>query len=183
MIEKQFPDFEMGLGDSGRATADMAVSAIQNESHIRSLLEICFEKPYPSSMRASRVLQLYFYYNPEKIKPYLIEIIEKIYYRTNVSGVKRNFLKVLAEKVEFSLIADNSLLLQIAFEWLVSPKLPVAIRYYSIILCEKFCKVEPDLIPEFVACLEMSMHDASVGFKNRAKKALKKYQYNGPQNS
>jgi hypothetical protein len=86
----------------------------------------------------------------------------------------RNFLKIIAEFIDFNLVKDNSTLLKIAFNWLVSPKETVGIRYYCINICEKFCAYEPDLIPEFKASLEFCLSESSAGFCNRALKVLKK---------
>jgi len=88
--------------------------------------------------------------------------------------VKREFLKIIAECIDFNLVKDNSTLLDIAFNWMSSPKEAVAVRYYCIIICEKFCGFEPDLKSEFKMLLEFSLIEATTGFKNRALKALKK---------
>ena len=174
MTQKKMPDFIAGLGDSGRATADLAVVAIANDAdNFRHLLDISFSEPYPIGMRAARVAQLFCEKNPEFIIPYLDEIIERICH-TKVEGVKRGFLKIIADSVDFKLVKDNSNLLQLAFDCLVSPTEAVAIRYYCIIICEKFCQYEPDLKPELKASLEFCMTEASPGFCNRALKVLKK---------
>ena len=79
MPQNQIPDFIGGLGDSGRATADMAVLAIgNNPDYFKHLLDLCFSEPYPISMRASRVIQLFCEKNSEFIIPYLDEVILKI---------------------------------------------------------------------------------------------------------
>lgn len=49
------PDFEFGLYDSGRKTADMAVEAVGNDPERFALLvDMSFSKPYPLCMRAAR---------------------------------------------------------------------------------------------------------------------------------
>lgn len=174
MAQKKIPDFISGLGDSGRATANLAVLAIDNDAeNFKRLLGICFTEPYPICMRASRVIQLFSETNAEFIVPFLDQIIENIAH-SHQEGVKRNFLKIIAQHIDFNLVKDNSMLMQIAFDWLVSPKEAVAVRYYCIIICEKFCKYEPDLIPELKASLEYCLHESPAGFCNRAVKVLKK---------
>jgi hypothetical protein len=174
MTQKQFPDFIGGLWDSGRNTAEVAVVAIDNNpEYFRHLLDICFTEPYPISMRASRVIQMFCEKNPEFILPYLDEVIKNIE-KSKVEGVKRSFLKLIAESVDFNLVKDNSRLLQIAFDWVVSPKEAISVRYYCIFICKKFCDCEPDLIPEFKAMLEISLTESSAGLCSTAKKVLKK---------
>jgi hypothetical protein len=174
MTQKKMPDFISGLGDSGRATADLAVIAIGKDAeNFKHLLNICFSEAYPICMRASRVVQLFCEKNPEFIVPYLDEIIDKISC-SKEEGVKREFLKIIAECIDFNLVKDNSTLLDIAFNWMSSTKEAVAIRYYCINICEKFCVCEPDLKSEFKILLEFSLNDATPGFRNRALKVLKK---------
>lgn len=174
MSRKQVPDFISGLGDSGRATADLAVIAIDNNpDNFKLLIDICFTEPYPTCMRAARVVQLFCEKNPDFILPYFEDIIENIT-KSKADGVKRNFLKIIAEYSDFSIVKDNSTLLQIAFDWLVSTKESVAVRYYCILICEKFCQYEPELIPEFKATLEFCLDESPKGFCNRALKVLKK---------
>jgi hypothetical protein len=174
MTEKQFPDFIGGLWDSGRKTAEVAVAAIDNNpDYFKHLLGICFTEPYPVSMRASRVIQMFCEENPDFIVPYLDEVIENIE-KTKVEGVKRSFLKLLAESVDFNLVKENAKLLQMAFDWVTSPKEAISVRYYCIFICQKFCACEPDLIPEFKAMLEFSLTESSAGLCSTAKKVLKK---------
>jgi hypothetical protein len=174
MPQKQFPDFIGGLWDSGRNTAEVAVVAIDNNpDYFKHLLDICFTEPYPISMRASRVIQMFSEKNPGFIVPYLEEVIDKVA-KSKVEGVKRSFLKLFAESVDFNLLKDNSELLQLVFDWVVSPKEAISVRYYCIFICKKFCDYEPDLIPEFKAMLEFSLIESSKGLCSTARKVLKK---------
>jgi hypothetical protein len=174
MPEKEFPDFIGGLWDSGRNTAEAAVVAIDNNpDYFRHLLDICFAEPYPICMRSSRVVQMFCEKNPEFILPYLDEVIDNIEF-TKVEGVKRSFLKLLAESVDFNLLKDNSKLLQLVFDWVVSSKEAISVRYYCMFICKKFCDHETDLKSEFKAMLELILSESSKGLYSTAKKILKK---------
>lgn len=61
---------------------------------------------------------------------------------SQVEGVKRNFLKIIDEFVDFELIKDNALLLQNCFDWLINPAEALCTRYYCIGIIEKFCRYE-----------------------------------------
>jgi hypothetical protein len=175
MRKKQLPDFIGGLWDSGRNTAEVAVVAIDNNpENFKYLLDICFSEPYPISMRASRVIQLFCEKKPEFILPYLDQVIEKVSV-SKVEGVKRNFLKLITESVDFNLVKNNPKLLQIVFDCIISPNEAISVRYYSIFICEKFCDHEPDLIPEFKTILEFILNESSAGLRSTAIKVLKKY--------
>lgn len=168
------PDFEAGLYDSGRHTADMAVEAVGNDpERFAHLLNICFSSAYPLNMRSARVIELSCEKNPTLILPWLNEVIEKIAVSEN-SGVRRGFLKTLANQVDFRLLKDNGTLLQLSFDWLASSKETVSVRYYCITIIEKMCIYEPDLIPEFRSLLEFCLPESSPGFQNKALKTLKK---------
>ncbi|HNZ42183.1 MAG TPA: hypothetical protein PLB59_11095 [Bacteroidales bacterium] len=172
---KKMPDFEFGLYDSGRKTADMAVEAVGNDPERFALLvDMSFSKPYPLCMRAARVVQLCCEKNISLIMPWLDEVIVKIC-NSQVEGVKRNFLKIIDEFVDFELIKDNALLLQNCFDWLINPAEALGTRYYCIGIIEKFCRYEPELLGEFLNSLEFCLDEASAGFRNRAIKVLKKH--------
>ncbi len=172
---QKMPDFEAGLSDSGRKTADMAVEAVGNDpARFALLMDMSFSKPYPLCMRTARVVQLCCEKNSNLILPYLDEVIIKIS-NSKVEGVKRNFLKIIDEFVDFSLIKDNALLLQNCFDWLVNPAEALGTRYYCIGIIEKFCRYEPELLGEFLNSLEFCLGEAPAGFRNRATKVLKKY--------
>lgn len=172
---QKMPDFEAGLYDSGRKTADMAVMAVgNNAAHFALLVEMSFSKPYPLCMRAARVVQLCCEKNISFILPYLDEVIIKIS-TSRVEGVKRNYLKIIDEFVDFGLVKDNALLLQTCFDWLVNPSETLGIRYYCIGIIEKFCRYEPELLGEFLNSLEFCLDESSAGFRNRAIKVLRKH--------
>lgn len=174
MKSKKMPDFESGLYDSGRKTADMAVEAVGSDpERFAFLLNLCFTEPYPLCMRASRVVQLCCEKQPGLILPYINELTDKII-DSKVEGVIRNFLKIIAEFVDFTRVKDNAALLQVCFEWLVDHHKAVAIRYYCIAIIEKFCTYEPGLNDEFRVSLEFCIDESPTGFRNRALKVLKK---------
>jgi len=172
--KNEMPDFEAGLYDSGRNTADMAVEAVGNDpERFAHLLNICFTSSYPLNMRAARVIELSCEKNPLLILPHLNEVIEKMA-KMGTGGVKRGFLKTIANAIDFRLVKDNGTLLQQSFDWLASIKEPISVRYYCITIIEKMCVYEPGLVPEFRSLLEFCLPESSPGFQNKALKVLKK---------
>ena len=172
--KNEMPDFEAGLYDSGRNTADMAVEAVGNDpERFAHLLNICFTSSYPLNMRAARVIELSCEKNPLLILPHLNEVIEKMA-KMGTGGVKRGFLKTIANAIDFRLVKDNGTLLQQSFDWLASIKEPISVRYYCITIIEKMCVYEPGLVPEFRSLLEFCLPESSPGLQNKALKTLKR---------
>lgn len=175
-INQGEPDFINGLYDSGRATADMAVEAVgDNPLRFLEVIDISFKEPYPACMRAARVAQLCCEKRPEFILPYLDEIIEKITI-TNVDGVRRSYLKVISDSVDIKKIAEPGLLVQYCFDWLLSPKEAVSVRYYCIRILNKTCNILPELKSELRAVLVFLIEEGSLstGLLNHARKVLLK---------
>ena len=166
---KPLPDFVSGLGDSGRATADLAVMAVDNDpQRFRHLLDVCFAEQYPMSMRASRVAQLCCEKNPALIVPYLNEVIDKIA-ASSIPGVRRNFLKVLIEFIDIELVKDNGILAGLCFDLIADGSEPVALRYYGMVYLHKLSFLIPELASELTAILERNLEtEESEGMKKRS---------------
>ncbi|MDD3320446.1 MAG: hypothetical protein PHS59_03285 [Paludibacter sp.] len=65
------------------------------------------------------------------------------------------------------------LLINSCFEWMVSPRYPIAVQAYSMKLLYRICLKEPDFIPELKAYLEnMHPEDYSAGFISSRKNTL-----------
>jgi hypothetical protein len=176
MPETRIPDFITGLGDSGRATANLAVEAVgDNPAYFRRLLDISFTEPYPACMRASRVAMLCCEKRPEFLYPYLDEVVEKIS-MTKVGGVKRNFLKAINEFVGPDKLPEPGILVQLCFDWLMSLKEDTAVRIHSAEILYKVTLFEPDLKPELISTIEFAMEGGTVGFKNICRRILKRLQ-------
>ena len=162
------------LSDSGRATANSAVGAVQDDpERFRLLMNISFREPYPACMRAARVAQLCCERNPSLIVPYLDEVVAQIA-KTPVGGVKRNFLKVVNEFSGPEKIGDPGLLVQLCFDWLMSPKEDAAVRMHCAEILYKLSLKEPGLQPELISVLRFVKDEGSTGFRNACKKILKK---------
>jgi hypothetical protein len=169
------PDYktllEMG---SERAVADMAVKAIEDiPESFRDVLDLCFLEKYPLSMRASRVAQLYCEKYPEAIYPYLDEAIDKTI-RSQIGGVRRNFLKIFGEFIEIERISNPGTLLDTCFEWLLDARLPPAIRIHSMGVIYKLGMKEPGLFHELKETIGIMMEEGEPSLKNFGAKMIKK---------
>ena len=169
------PDFlsllELG---SARAVADMAANAIGNDQHLfKAMLDICFNQPYPLSMRAARVIQIYCEKHPEALLPYLDEVIGKTI-ASDTDGVKRNFLKIFAESIDVHQINEPGLLLNACFDWLNDARETPAVRVYCMEIIYLYSLNEPDLRGELKASLEFIMEEKKPSLTNRGMKILRR---------
>ncbi|MEI8204775.1 MAG: hypothetical protein WCH34_17280 [Bacteroidota bacterium] len=169
-LNEDYKDF---LSDSSRVVADMAVHHVgDNKKMFSDLLELCFEKPYPFNMRASRVVQIYCSNKPEMILPYLEELIPMVLKSDN-SGVKRNFLKIFYENVPLDKLPHQAMLLNACFEWLASEKEPIALRYYALKLLYRFGEKEKDIMHEVKLIMDNLDLKSLKGLQSYWKKILK----------
>ncbi len=67
------------------------------------------------------------------------------------------------------------------FDWMISPKFPIAVQALSMKMLYRICQIEPDFKPEIIAILEdINYQDYSSGFnstRNSILKVLKKVSF------
>lgn len=162
---------EMG---SERAVADLALKAMEDdEESLPEILALCFLEEYPLSMRASRVAQLFCGKYPESIYPYLDEIVPKVMVST-IDGVKRNFLKIIAEFIDIGKISNPVVLMNQCFEWMMDSSQKPAVRVFSMEILYRFAEDNPYLLNELKASLEIIMDESPACMKARGKKIIRK---------
>ena len=170
------PDYktilEMG---SERAVADLAVKAIEDvPESFRDIIDLCFIEQYPLSMRAARVVQLYCGKHPESIYPILDEAVEKTM-RSQIAGVRHNFLKIFAEFIDLESLSDPGPLLNTCFTWLLDANLTPAVRIHSMGVIYKLGLKEPELLSELEATIEMISEESEISLKTCGRKMLRKF--------
>jgi len=159
---------------SERAVADLAVKALEEfPGSFREMLDLCFLEEYPLSIRAARVVQLYCEKYPEAVYPYLDEVVEKTI-RSEIKGVRHNFLKIFAEFIDISRINDPGPLLNTCFEWLLTGSLTPAIKIHAMGVIYKLGLHEPALLHELAATIEIIMDESEISMKTCGRKMLKK---------
>lgn len=91
---------------------------------------------------------------------------------TKQGGLQRGCLSILNNiKIPTSIPVG---LINSCFEWMTSPRFPIAVQALSMKLLYRICLIEPDFIPEFKAYLEnASPEDYSPGFISTRKNILK----------
>ena len=169
------PDYRSLLDmGSERAVADLAVKAIEESpGSFRDVLDLCFIEKYPLSMRAARVAQLYLEKYHEVVYPYLEEIIEKIL-QTKIDGVRRNFLKVIADFVDVEKITEPGILVNACFAWLLDGNMTPGTKIHAMNIIYKMGLKEPDLLKELASSIEIIMDESDISMKTCGRKMLKR---------
>jgi hypothetical protein len=91
---------------------------------------------------------------------------------TKFHGVQRACLSILFELNRPQLLTSD--FINNCFEWMISPKYPIAVQAYSMKILFQFCNLEPDFKFEFKAYLEnIEINNYSVGFATTRKNILK----------
>lgn len=170
-VEKHF--LELLQTDSSRFIAEILMNEVgNNQEYFNILFDFCLSHPYPVSMRAARAIQFCVGKYPKLINPYLGKLVE-LTISTKVEGVKRGFLKIMAENIDPYGINNSGLLLDKCVEWALSKNEKPAIRYYAIDILTKISKKEPSLKNEVMSVLEIIADDPSAAVKAKIKSALR----------
>ena len=159
---------------SERVVADLAVKTIENcPESFRDLLDLCFIEQYPLSMRAARAAQLYCEKYPDAIYPFLDEVVEKTI-KSQIGGVRRNFLKIFADFIDLERLIDPGPLLNTCFEWLLDRNITPAIKIHAMGVIFKLGLKEPVLLQELAATIGIIMDESEISIKSCGRKMLKK---------
>jgi hypothetical protein len=109
---------------------------------------------------------------PALLIPHLDDLISAIESAPH-PAIARNGLKVIAE-TKIPLTEDQEgRIVQLSFELLADPKVPVAIQVFAMQCIANLLTVYPDLAIELKTLLEEGMEHGSPGYRSRGKKILK----------
>lgn len=109
---------------------------------------------------------------PKLLIPHLDDLISAIESPPH-PAIVRNGLKVIAE-TKIPLTEDQEgRIVQLSFELLADPKVPVAIHVFAMQCIANLLTVYPDLAIELKTLLEEGMEHGSPGYRSRGKKILK----------
>lgn len=166
-------DFKALFFDSSRLVADHAVSVISKDPvKIEALFWFILENHHKYSARAARVFDLLNEKYPERIRPYLEEIIKNLSIKN--TSVLRAFLRILFAHVPELNESQFGMLMNLCFNMLANPKLEVSHRVYSMHILYEMYKIEPLIKDELRITIEENLEFGSQGVKNVGKKILKK---------
>lgn len=141
---------------------------LQNPEEIRNLLTIMNEEER-AAWRAAWVLDHLNQSEPLLLIPHL-ETISSILKTTKYNGVRRSLIKILISNP--SATNDDGELLDLCFQWVSSPSIPVAIRAHAMQFIFNLLPTYPELKNEFQLTLETAINDERKGVRGKARKIL-----------
>lgn len=161
------------LIEMSRRNTDAVVEIIMQKKELfGELFRIFAENTEPASRRAAWVIDLASEKDPSLISPYLDELVGLLHTFRH-DGLKRHTLRILSRS---PLPSGEGLgkLINTSFEWLLSPGEAVAAKVYCMELLYRISLSEPDIRQELTDSIEYRMQEESAGFRNRARKMLRR---------
>jgi hypothetical protein len=137
------------------------------------MLDASLAQEYPMAMRASRVVYLCAEAEPDLVKPYIDEIVEKMS-SLHDQSVIRNFLHVFDYYVDVLSEEQLGILLRICFDFIDDSSQTIAIRTYSLKLLYLISHRVPDIKPELISIIHLHLPESDPGFYSQATKILRK---------
>jgi hypothetical protein len=109
--------------------------------------------------------------NPQLIVPYIDLFVNSIT-DFKIDGIKRNILNALfTQKIPKQL---QGKIVNICFDFILSPSETVAVKVISLDIISKFIKDYPELKNELKAAIEDQLPKTTIAFRSKGSKILKK---------
>lgn len=152
----------------------IANSAAENQVIFLKLLEYSYKGDKKLAFRASWIVSKVCDKYPEKIYPFLPEMIESLPQIDNES-VERSFLRILSlSNLEMLSSRHQGLLADYSFIALNSPVSAIAIKAYTMEILYKLSVIYPELANELATSIRILMEEGSAGIVARGTMILRK---------
>ncbi|PKP31411.1 MAG: hypothetical protein CVU00_12710 [Bacteroidetes bacterium HGW-Bacteroidetes-17] len=162
------------LPDSFRQTADLASAFIlANPEFLSEMITVSFSDDKLMGMRASRVVLLTYYQNPNLVKKFIPQILDELCLTRNNSTI-RNLLHLFLDNIEVLDESKFGKLVDFCFKLLESPSAEIAQRALAMQILFNASNIITDFKDELKAIIEFHYEEGSPGFKSTAKSILKK---------
>ena len=158
--------------ETSRRNTDLIADIIINKPALFvELVAIFLRNEEPLSRRAAWVVDTVAEKFPNLLDPYL-ESIGASLPRFDHDGLKRLSLRMLSRSpLPQKYLGD---LMNICFDWLISPKESVAVKVYAMEILYRMSNEEPELKKELADSIEWRLSEETPGFQNHGLKLLKK---------
>jgi hypothetical protein len=116
--------------------------------------------------------------SPHLIEPYLIPMLQNLSKNKVHDAVARNTVRALHDMPNLENQSEEvvGLLVDVCFRYLEDLSVAVAIKAFSMIILDRLCVREPDLLNELLPLIEDQLPHATPAFKGIGMKILKKWQ-------
>ena len=160
------------LKEHSKHQALKIASWIGNDSkRFRSLMDAFLKGEYRITQRSAWVVGLCAERHPRLIRPYLRRMIGRMQEPGVHDAVKRNVIRIL----QFIEIPEELLgeVATVCFDYLASPREPIAVRVFSMTVLANIAQKEPDLKNELRLVIEQQLANGGMAFCARARKVMK----------
>jgi len=158
--------------ENSRRNTDLIADIVVNKPELfDELVEIYLRNEEPVSRRAVWVVDTVAEKLPDLLEPFLESIAEALP-RFEHDGLKRLSLRMLSRSPLPQKYFGE--LMNICFDWLISPKESVAVKVYAMEILYRLSEIEPELKKELADSIEWRITEGTPGFKNRGVQTLKK---------
>ncbi|MFY0643334.1 MAG: hypothetical protein JXR19_02600 [Bacteroidia bacterium] len=114
---------------------------------------------------------------PHLIAPYHSQLMDSLNKDQRHGAIRRNIVRIyqyadIPEDIEGQLF-------NLCINFIIDPTEAIAVKAFSMTVCERIAVKYPDLIPELKICIESQLDNASAGVKNRGQKILHRFEKSG----
>jgi len=162
---------ELLLKGNSRSYTDFVADIVTKRPElVHQLWEIYLSMEEPVSRRAAWIIDTASEDKPDWVEPFLSQLILKLP-EFNHDGLKRHALRMITRN-NFPAHSGGELM-NITFEWLLSPSESVAVKMYCIQILYRLSAAEPDILQELYDTIEFQMADGTPGFRNIGTKMMR----------
>ncbi len=163
---------ELLMQDNSRTNTDFVGGFVRQKPElINELWEIYLSEREPVSRRAAWIIDTVSENNPGWIQPYMTQLINKLPGFKH-DGLKRHGLRMISRcPIPEEKVAE---LVNICFEWLLSPSEAVAAKFYCMNILYDISQQLPEMKHELIDSIEFQLPEGTPGFKSIGKKILTK---------
>jgi hypothetical protein len=158
------------LEEHSRNVTNTILEAVKNDhSLIKELMDCFFDANLRVCQRAAWPVGDLGEKYPQLILPYLDKMI------TQLKNPKHNaIIRNTVRTWQFMSIPDKSQgeVYEVCFHYIIDPKVPIAIRAFSMTVCANICKNYPELKAELMIAIQDQMENGSAGICSRGRKII-----------
>ncbi len=154
----------------GGSSLDLASYVAQHPEEIPQLIKAAGHTNHMVAWRAAWVLDNYARNHKAGITEY-IDQLSGLLVATKHNGVRRHLTHILCDAGPTFI--DDGRVVDLCFEWISNPTIPVAVQANSMSLLAGLCKLYPDLASELETVINENFIHGSAGFKSRCRKILR----------
>jgi hypothetical protein len=158
-------------GHSKEITHTIADEIRNDPDKIFGLMDCFFSDDWCLSQRAAWPVGLIGEQHPALIFPFMEQMIAHLKTPKH-DAVVRNTVRIW-QNIEIPEVWQGEIY-ELCFGFVTNPQTPIAIKAFSMTVCENISKTYPELKSELILAIEDQMEFGSSGVKNRGQKILKK---------